>query len=476
LSRADGFALYVAVVKTPAQRNQLITLLDEALPSVKLQTVTVRAESTDILDEIQKQIGVKPSGPVMIVGLEEALPADAKSHPILNALNLRRPEWPQLVAQPVVLWAPEYLLGILARDAPDFLDWRSDTVHFPELDPAQFQVLQSATWGRGVDTRMSAGARLERIKELESRIASNEHSNDPGIRFVVADWLNELGLHLALFGKNREAIRCFERVLSMVQDLGQKSVQGAAFGNLGLAYGNLGDIRKAIEFHEQALRISRETGDRRGENQDLGNLGNAYLYLGNTRKAIEFYELSIKLQRELGDRRGEGMSLGNLGLAYAELGEPRKAIEFYEQQLAVVRDIGDRRGEASALHNLGNVYADLGEKPKAIEFHEQALMIFRMLGDRRGEGSVLGDLGTVFAELGNTRRAIEFYEQALAIAREIGNRQVEGNALWNIATALNQLGDKVAAIARAEAALKTLDAIEDPYAAKVRAGLAELRK
>src|ERR1039457_7315112 len=102
LMRADGFALYIAVVKTPAQRNQLVTLLGEAIPTVKLQTVTIRADSTDILEEVQKQLDGKVTDPVMVVGLEEALPSDAKNHPILNALNLRRPDWPQLVPQPVV--------------------------------------------------------------------------------------------------------------------------------------------------------------------------------------------------------------------------------------------------------------------------------------------------------------------------------------------------------------------------------------
>jgi tetratricopeptide (TPR) repeat protein len=436
LTRADGFALYVAVVKTPAQRNQLISLLGEAVPAAKLQTVIIRAETTDILDEVQKQLGGKPSGPVMVVGLEEALHSDTENQPILNALNLRRPDWPQLVPQPVVFWVPEYLLGILARSAPDFLDWRSDTLHFPDFEPAQFQVLQSATWGRGLDTRMPADTRFERIKELESRIASNEHSNDPGIRMVVADWLNELGLHLKLLGKDRDAIGCFSRVQSIAHNLGYKRGEGTALSNLGIAYTNLGDIRKAVDFYEQALRIARETGDRLGEAHGVGNLGNAYKYMGETYKAIEFYEQSLRLHREIGDRHGEGGAFHNLGTVYAGLGETRKAIGFLDQGLAIFRDIGNLRGEAYALC----------------------------------------DLGTVFAELANMRRAIESYEQSLAISRKIGDRRGEAVVLWNSATAFNQLGNRAEAIARLRAALEIFEAIEDPDAAKVRALLAELRK
>jgi tetratricopeptide (TPR) repeat protein len=74
------------------------------------------------------------------------------------------------------------------------------------------------------------------------------------------------------------------------------------------------------------------------------------------------------------------------------------------------------------------------------------------------------------------RKAIEFYEQALVIRREIGDRRGEGNDLWNSALAFYKLSDRAQAIARAEAALRIYEAIEDPNAAKVRAALAEWRK
>lgn len=262
LARADGFALYIAVVNTPAQRNQLITLLGEAMPGVKLQTVTIGKEATDILVEIRQQIGETISGPVMVVGLEDALSSDTQTHPILNSLNLRRPDWPQLIPQPVVFWLPEYLLGLFARSAPDFLDWRSDTLNFPELEPAQLQALHSdAAWDRGMDTQMSADAKIERIKELESRIITNQHSHDPVILATVADWLNELGLHFELLGKTRKALDCFQKALSITHKIGNRKLEGVSLGNLGIAYGHLGKIDKAIELQEQSLVISREIGN-----------------------------------------------------------------------------------------------------------------------------------------------------------------------------------------------------------------------
>jgi hypothetical protein len=78
--------------------------------------------------------------------------------------------------------------------------------------------------------------------------------------------------------------------------------------------------------------------------------------------------------------------------------------------------------------------------------------------------------------LGDAPKAIEFYEQQLVIVREIGDQRGEGNALWNSALAFDKLVERAQTIARAAAALRVFDAIEDPNAAMVRAQLAEWRK
>jgi len=132
-------------------------------------------------------------------------------------------------------------------------------------------------------------------------------------------------------------------------------------------------------------------------------------------------------------------------------------------------EIGDRCGECHALSGLGVAYATLGESRKAIGFYEQALAIQREIGDRRGESSVLSNLGIVYKHLDEPRKAIELYGQALVIKREIGDQRGEGIDLFNSAVLLDQMGNRAQAIDRGEAALKILESIEDPNAAKARA-------
>jgi tetratricopeptide (TPR) repeat protein len=515
LSHADRFALYIAIVKTPVQRNQLISLLQEAIPMTRLLTVTIRPDTTDILDEILKQLGTKISAPIMVVGFDDVFSTDTKNHPILHSLNLRRPDWPLFIKQPVVFWVPEHLLGIFSRAAPDFLDWRSDTLHFPDLHPADVQVLDSAIWEGGVDSRMPVDARLERIKELESRVNANEHSHDRVILSALVDWLNELGLHFNLLGRlheardyfckassvireigdermeaivicnlgsiyrslcdNQKATECYEQALVIARKLNDRRIEGTALGNIGIMYRLLGSPEKAIEFLEQHLRIAREFNDRRGEAASIAGLALAYMDMGDIPKSNELHNEALKITREIGDRRNEGNVLANLGVNYKKLGDFKRATEFYEQRLTIAREIGDRMGESNVIGNLGNIHASAGNFPKAIEFYERHLKIALEIGDQRGEGAALANLGNAYLQLGDAHKAVELYEQAIVIARKIGDLRLEAYCLGTLALVLGNFNDRTRAITYAEAALKLSEYLQDSQLDMIRAKLAEWR-
>ena len=64
-----------------------------------------------------------------------------------------------------------------------------------------------------------------------------------------------------------------KNVLKIAQEIGDRSGEGAAYGNLGCAYQSLGDYQKAIEYHEKRLKIAQEIGDRSWRRSSYGNLG-----------------------------------------------------------------------------------------------------------------------------------------------------------------------------------------------------------
>jgi hypothetical protein len=58
-------------------------------------------------------------------------------------------------------------------------------------------------------------------------------------------------------------------------EVGDRAVEGGAYGNLGSACQSQGGYAKAIEYHAQDLAVAKEVGDRAGEGSAYGNLGNA---------------------------------------------------------------------------------------------------------------------------------------------------------------------------------------------------------
>lgn len=416
----SGFGLFVAVVNRVPDRDMLIRELSRSVPDLSFQTVHLKSDTTDPLDEVLRQAGDPPPGPVMVVDFDAALPSDAAYHPILQALNLRRPEWPKVIPHPVIFWVPEYVLTLLAREAADFLDWRSITVFFIDGKDQDFIPLRSELWDGGIHNGFTLSQRLARVAELESRLALHESDgSDRQVLKVRADWLNELGLHQLFLGEPAEAIDHFHEELSLANLIEDRRREGGALGNLGLAYAALGDDRKSLSFYEQALVIAQEVGDQRGIGGSLGNLGNAYFTLGDVQRAIPFHEQSLAIAREIGERWREEAALGNLGVAYDTLGNTREAIGFYEQALTIAREIGDRRGERATLGNLGITYAALGDIRAAISFYEQALVVAQEIGDRRGQALVFFNLALAMAQLGRLADAIRHAEQSLAIAEAI---------------------------------------------------------
>jgi hypothetical protein len=141
LSRARGFALFVVVCKKPSGVDTIIGMLGEILVGKTLHTVRLDSQTSDPLDDLISQVP-KPTGPVVLTGLDQAVPLGQRVHPVLRNLNIRRPQWPEKVGQPVVLSVPESVWPMAAREAPDFLDWRSDTVLLPDLSACELDALR----------------------------------------------------------------------------------------------------------------------------------------------------------------------------------------------------------------------------------------------------------------------------------------------------------------------------------------------
>ena len=305
LCRSHGFSLHLCVCDSPAARDELIANLAASMPAVPLHRVEIKDQDDDILDRVQQATADEPFGAVMVVGLDRALDHFDLARRLLDGLNLRRAEWPRVVPQPVAFWVARGHLGALTRGAPDFFDWRSDTIEFPELARAEILPLANREWHYGVDPRLSAGDQQERVQELKARLASSAGTDAEDVVRKRLEWWDELAELLRFRGQLDEAVRIrTEEQLPVYERLGD--VHSKA-----VTQGKIADILQARGQLDEALRIRTEEQlpvyERLGDVRSLlvGRTNLAMLYLrrggaGDRERAGPLLCWSLQAARRLG--------------------------------------------------------------------------------------------------------------------------------------------------------------------------------
>ncbi|NKN32516.1 tetratricopeptide repeat protein [Marichromatium bheemlicum] len=219
----------------------------------------------DELEPIDAVAELSPPGPVMIVGLETQLVDEKRTERLSNALNLSRGDWPRRVPVAVVIWLPRRLLGRLTASAPDFFDWRSDTLDFPELTTDQTRTVAPRDWQWGIDPRLTREEQDERVQELQARLATTGDNDDERICRHRLEWWDELAELKRVRGDLDEALRIrTEEQLPVFERLGdvrEKAVTQGQIADILQARGNLDEALRILT--EEVLPSFERLGDLR---------------------------------------------------------------------------------------------------------------------------------------------------------------------------------------------------------------------
>ncbi|XP_019630670.1 PREDICTED: uncharacterized protein LOC109474749 [Branchiostoma belcheri] len=130
-----------------------------------------------------------------------------------------------------------------------------------------------------------------------------------------------------------------------------------ALDNLGSAWWISKNHKEAIRCYEEALQILQTVyGPDKPHTtiaNSLNNLGTAWLGLGNHRKAIAYLDQALQMEKSI---HGPNVAhpnisngLNNIGFAYHSLGDYRQAIQYYEQALQMYKSV---YGEDTAHPNI----------------------------------------------------------------------------------------------------------------------------
>ncbi|MCW3055330.1 MAG: Tetratricopeptide 2 [Chthonomonadales bacterium] len=465
LHTAGGFTLIFAVYSRWEEAKRQREALLQECTDLRIQELDLLEATPHLLDFLRAHLETPLPDAVFIYGLENWIPDTAapKSVPFLLNLNASRDYFSSECPCPLVFWIPEYLFGLILRDAPDFASVRSGFYYFaapfltvPELDQTVERLEQHRA------KNLTGPEKEERLVTLSALLAQTralpEERRDSNAEIRILDGLAET---YAAVGRYGDAALLLEQELEITRAEGNRPHLGAVLNNLGFVYYCQGRWEEAIACHQQALSIKRELQNRVGEGQTLNKLGNVYSSQERWAEAIEMYQKSLSICREFQDRVGEGQALNNLGSVYYSQGRWAEAVEAFEQSLSICREFQDRVGEEQALNNLGSVYSSQGRWAEAIEMYQKSLSICREFQDRIGEGRTLNNLGNVYASQGRWAEAIEVFQQSLSIRREFQDRVGEGRTLFNLALLKERQEDYPEALALVRQALQVLETTED---------------
>jgi len=157
--------------------------------------------------------------------------------------------------------------------------------------------------------------------------------------------------------------------------VGNKNLEGQAYGNLGIAINSLGNFETAVDYFNLSLKISKEIGNKIEEGNSYCCLGNTFQILGHYEKAITYYNSCLTLAKETGDKHLEGSTHANLGNAFYNLGDFEKSTDHHNLHLRIAKEVGNKTGEAKSYHVLGENFESLGRFLEAQECYMSSVRL-----------------------------------------------------------------------------------------------------
>ncbi len=422
LRLAQGFKLIFVRCNQPQQQKKLAAALGAGLPEFNVQEIHFDEPIMHLLDELRSRIEEPAPDAVFVSGLEYSLPTatDADSSPLVANLNASRNSFPQIIACPLVLWIPEYILNAIMLGAPDFFSIRSGVYFFAATPGDTIETARILTSGAEWTTaNLTLAEKQERIDAIKSLLADYEAL--PGEQ---RDHRAEIRLHLRLGnllfagGLYNSAQKHYQQTLILAKELGDHSYEGYALGSLGNIYHAQGQLLQAAIAFEKSLKISREIDDQSSEGMALESLGGVYWSQERLSDAERACKEAAQIFRKLGDRVSEGSTLGNLGAIYEDQGQLLEAEAAYKQSLEIARELGDLKREANALNNFSSMLLSQGRLSEVEEALRLSLKIAREIGDPVHENVILRNHALLRKAQGDLKGAKEFARQAVEVLKK----------------------------------------------------------
>jgi DNA-binding SARP family transcriptional activator/tetratricopeptide (TPR) repeat protein len=311
---------------------------------------------------------------------------------------------------------------------------------------------------------MLAGEQAAAIFANEEAIRNFERAltlvADPVKRLQM---MEKLGNIRVLIGEWETAESIFTQALALAQAQENREWQAHFQGALGKLMSRRGLYAQSLAWLAQARDNCLALGDQGGVASYTGTMGIVYYQKDDYDQALACYQQALDMETARGNKAGIAIWTGNIGAIYLQQGDYDRALAGMEHSLQLRRELGMKLEAGIETGNLGNHYYTLGDYLKALAYHQEAWQIRQELGDRAGMATVLGYLGRDYACLGNSQAALACFQTALQYHLESGNWEGIALQLGRIGEVLAEEGDYPTALAYLDHAIRLFRRLDMPY-------------
>ncbi len=192
-------------------------------------------------------------------------------------------------------------------------------------------------------------------------------------------WRN-LGIGHAIKGEFQQAEPCFQKAITLFEQLEHPRGLGLAYSNLGTLYQQMGRLDKAVEYLARSLRYLQLIPDLAFfYAQTLANLGSLFGELEQHDLAREYHEKALRIHESVGATRGMFFSLVSLGAFYEETQQKERAETCLQQALDIATELGEEDLVIRALLSQAQLLHRTGRSKEALERLERAEVLARSL-------------------------------------------------------------------------------------------------
>lgn len=192
-------------------------------------------------------------------------------------------------------------------------------------------------------------------------------------------WRN-LGIGYAIKGEFQQAEPCFQKAITLFEQLEHPRGLGLAYSNLGTLYQQMGRLDKAVEYLARSLRYLQLIPDLAFfYAQTLANLGSLFGELEQHDLAREYHEKALRIHESVGATRGMFFSLVSLGAFYEETQQKERAETCLQQALDIATELGEEDLVIRALLSQAQLLHRTGRSKEALERLERAEVLARSL-------------------------------------------------------------------------------------------------